>query len=96
MAKPYRTGDPVIYRKLKHSVHPGERAKNVEPAPNGDYYTYEVDKFWTVADLTEDGKLVLVTRRGKKHVISPNDPNVRRANLWERFLYADRFPPIPE
>ncbi|MGF1579052.1 MAG: hypothetical protein ACFCD0_06780 [Gemmataceae bacterium] len=95
MTKTYRTGDFVIYRKLKHSVHPCERARNIEPAPRGDYYTYEVDKFWTVMDFTEDGKLVVLTRRGKSHIISPDDPNIRRAAWWERFLYANRFPAVP-
>ena len=88
----YRAGDPVIYRKRKHSTSPGPRAQDVDPAPHGEEYTYCVDKFWVVRERLENGSLLLATRRGKEHVVSPDDPNLRHPHWWERWLYRDRFP----
>src|ERR1700678_2010413 len=64
-------GDPLIYRKPKVSSRPGPRARNIRPSENG--YCYEVDKFWTVADVLEDGRLRAVTRTGKEVCLSPED-----------------------
>jgi hypothetical protein len=91
-----RTGDWMIYRKTKFSTHPGPRAQNVLPAENGDEYAYTVDKFWIVAEVRPDGSLLLKTRRGKEHVVRPNDPSLRKANWWERWRYRSRFDGIAE
>ncbi|MEX0716209.1 MAG: hypothetical protein WD066_06475 [Planctomycetaceae bacterium] len=88
----YKPGDPVVYRKSKFSNHPGPRAKSIDPAPRGETYSYVVDKFWTVAGVTEDERLLLRTRRGKEHVVNPGDPNLRHARWWERLFCAHRFP----
>ena len=85
-------GDPVIFRVCKTSTDPGPRAKEVHPAEHGDWYSYQVDKFWAVAEVLSDGTLKLVTRRGKQHTISPDDPRLRAARWWERWLYRSRFP----
>jgi hypothetical protein len=90
----FRRGDRVIYRKLKHSNSPGPRARDVDPAPHGEEYTYCVDKFWVVRERLEHGALVLVTRRGKEHVVSPDDPNLRHAHWWERLFFGSRFPAL--
>lgn len=90
----YKPGDWVIYRKTKFTPHPGPRAQDIHPAPGGDDYTYSVDKFWTVAEVLDDGRLVLKTRRGKTHTISPDDPLLRKAGFVERLLYRDRFPQL--
>ena len=87
----YRKGAPVIYTKQKTSPSPGKRAAEITPASKGETYTYVVDKFWVVSDVLEDGTLLLRTRRGKEHHISPDDPMLRRATWWERMLYASRF-----
>jgi hypothetical protein len=89
-------GDWVIYRKTKFSTHPGPRAQNVLPAVNGDEYAYTVDKFWIVAEVRNDGSLLLKTRRGKEHVVPPGQLNLRKANWWERWRYRDRFEAIAE
>jgi hypothetical protein len=89
-----QTGDWVIYRKTKFSTHPGPRAQNVLPAQNGDEYAYTVDKFWIVAEARSDGTLLLRTRRGKEHTVRPNDPNLRKANWWERWRFRERFESI--
>ena len=92
MKTSYSVGDRVIYRVVKYTTHPGPRAAHVAPAPQGDRYTYTVDKFWRVRETLPDGQLVLETRNGKTHVISPTDPSLRRPNWWERLWYGGRFP----
>ena len=87
----FQPGDRVVYRVPKFSRRPGPRAKNIHPAPNGDTYAYEVDKYWIVADLQE-GQLVLKTRRGKRRVVSQTDERLRKASLIERLLKGHRFP----
>jgi hypothetical protein len=92
MLRNLKPGDQVIYRKPKHSTHPGRRADNVRPAPHGEDYSYHVDKFWVVARVEPDEAVVVRTRRGKEHVVSAHDPHLRRARWWERLLYRRRFP----
>lgn len=87
----FEPGDWVIYRKTKFSTHPGPRAENIAPASKGDEYAYTVDKFWVVEHCGEDGTLVLRTRRGKKHTVEEDAPQLRKANLWERWRYRARF-----
>ena len=84
--------EPVIYKFTKATTRPGPRAQQVSPAPQGDLYSYLVDKFWIVGDVLADGNLVLRTRRGKQHIVSADDPNLRPARWWERLWYRDRFP----
>ena len=50
----FKVGDCVVYRKTKHSTHPGPRARSINPNPNGDEYTYLVDKYWVVEDVLSD------------------------------------------
>lgn len=88
----YHPGDPVIFRMGKCTTHPGPRAKEVSPAPHGEYYRYVVDKFWVVARVLEDHNLVVRTRRGKEHLVRDSDPRLRRPSWWERLMYKDRFP----
>ncbi|WP_231746738.1 hypothetical protein [Maioricimonas rarisocia] len=88
----FKPGDWVVYRKTKFTPHPGPRAQDVHPTQGGDDYVYSVDKFWTVAEILEDGQLVLQTRRGKTHTISPEDPLLRKAGFLERLIYRERFP----
>lgn len=90
--KPFRIGEPVIFTKAKHSLAPGPRAHDVMPAAHGDSYAYQVDKFWVVESEDAEGRLVLRTRRGKQHVVAPDDERLRRPTLWERLRYRDRFP----
>ena len=91
MLKP---GDAVVYHLSKVSADPGPRAKDVHPAEFGETYRYLVDKFWTVAEVRSNGELVLVTRRGKQHVLAATDPCLRPARWWERWIYRSRFPDL--
>ena len=95
MSRRFKQGDPVVYRMPKFSTRPGPRAQDVSPSPQGELYTYEVDKFWVVADLKPDGKVLLRTRRGKEHLIEADNPRLRHANWWERLVYRGRFPQFP-
>lgn len=90
----FQAGDWVIYRKTKQSLHPGPRAQSVHAFEKGDGYSYVVEKFWIVAEIREDGALRLKTRRGKEHLVSPDDPQLRKANWWERWRYRSRFEAI--
>ena len=90
----FRPGSPVFDRVSKLSACPGPRARDVQPATKGDTYTYVVDKFWTVADVKDDGKLLLRTRRGKQHVVNVSDPQLRHPRWWERLFYRSRFPKL--
>lgn len=91
MAKGFRPGDYVVYRKTKFSRRPGPRATNVRPATNGDSYSYVVDKFWVVQQVSEDGTVTLKTPRGNVRVVQTGDPLLRHAKFWERLRYRDRF-----
>ena len=93
--KTYRPGDRVIYRLRKHSTSPGPRAHQIHAAVHGDCYDYFVDKQWLIARLFEDGKALIVTRRGKRRIVDLGDPHLRHAKWWERILYHGRFPRLP-
>ena len=68
----FSCGDHVVYRMKKFTVRPGPRAKQIQPAEHGDFYDYIVDKFWIVEEVLNDGRLILRTRRGKKHIVDEN------------------------
>ena len=92
MARYLKPGDCVVYTKQKVSDHPGRHARGVFPAPNGDSYTYRVDKFYRVLAVQPGDRVVVLTRRGRRHVLSAEDPALRRASWWERLLRRRRFP----
>ncbi|MFG0288297.1 MAG: hypothetical protein ACF8CQ_08985 [Rhodopirellula sp. JB044] len=87
----YKPGDWVIYTKQKSSASPGPRAENVHAASKGDMYRYTVDKYWIIDSVAENGTLVLRTRRGKRHEVSADDLNLRKARIWERWIHSSRF-----
>jgi hypothetical protein len=87
-------GDPIVYRKQKASERPHVRAYDISPAGQGENYTYFVDKYWTVAEVLNNGLIVAVTRTNKRHYLQQDDPNIHRAGLIERMRRWDRFPQI--
>jgi hypothetical protein len=91
MEQRFKVNDWVICTREKYGLSPGRRAKNISPAPHGDLYSYEVDKYWIVREVGEQD-LVLETRTGKQHVVSIKDRRIRVAAWWERWLYRNRFP----
>ncbi|MEZ4218488.1 MAG: hypothetical protein R3E88_18580 [Myxococcota bacterium] len=94
-AAEFRVGDPVIFRAAKVSAHPGPRAVDVAPAPRGESYSYVVDKLWRVEEVLADGRLVLATRRGKRHTLEATSRQLRHPSWLERWRYRDRFPAPP-
>ena len=90
----FKVGDAVIFQISKVSADPGPRARDVHPSEFGETYRYLVDKHWRVAEVFADGSLALVTRRGKRHIIEANDPRLRHARWWERWLFRRRFPDL--
>ena len=88
----YRPGDRVVYTASKHSRHPGPRAERVTPERNGEGYFYDVRKYWVVRAIEADGRLTVVTRRGKERHIAASDERLRPARWWESLFFAARFP----
>lgn len=91
----FQAGDWVVYHKPKRSTNPGPRARKIRPNSNGDGYTYIVDKYFVV-DCQSAESVEVRTRRGKRVQIDKNDPNLRRANWWEKLTLASRFPDLNE
>jgi len=91
MESDWSPGDWAVYRKSKVSKSPGPRATRVVPARKGDLYTYLVDKFWVVEELLPEDRVRLKTARGKTHVVSVDDPCLRRPSLVQRWLWRSRF-----
>src|SRR5262245_58381073 len=89
--RPFKSGDFVVFRRQKQTTHPGRRAREIEATAHGDLYSYFVEKSWIVKDVQPDGRLLLMTRRGKTHLVDPADPNLRHANLWDWLRYRRRF-----
>lgn len=92
MSNRFKVGDPVICFVSKFSLLPGPRAQRVYAVRAGDGYSYEVPKYWTVAEVQSPEKVRLVTRRGKYHDLSATDPRLRPARWWEKLIFRKRFP----
>src|SRR6056297_910096 len=96
MQMTWKSGDWAVYRKSKQSKSPGPRAEKIQASPKGESYNYIVDKFWIVEAVLPTGELRLRTARGKSHVISPDDPNLRRPSWIQRLLWRHRFRDVEE
>src|SRR5262249_21039691 len=90
----FKPGDYVVYRKKKVSLHPGPHAKSIYPAPNGDSYSYDVNKFWVVVAVQVNNEIIVRTRRGKRLTVSASDPALRHAGWIERLFLRHRFPAL--
>ena len=88
----YKSGDWVVYRMAKQSTAPGKRAKKVVGSRYGEEYHYQVDKYWIVEQLNDDGEVIVRTRRGKTRTVDSSDGCLRRANLLEKIFLRRRFP----
>ena len=96
MYKPgdFKAGDCVVYVATKHSSHPTPRAERLQPERHGEGYRYDVKKYWRVLEILSDGRLAVVTRRGKQRVVSHDDPRLRPARWWELLFCKSLFPEI--
>ena len=91
MHENWKSGDWAVYRKSKCGANPGRRASQVIASSKGETYGYVVDKFWVVDEVLSDGRLRLITARGKVHMIDADDPNLRRPGMLQKFLWRERF-----
>ena len=88
----FQPGDLVIYTVSKQGLHPGPGARDIQPVPNGEDYTYVVDKYWMVQGFSDSGRIIIVTRRGKTREGTAGAPLLRKATWWQRLRYRERFP----
>ncbi len=86
----FKIGDFVIFRKPKNSIHPTLRAIHVKPARHGETYHYFVDKLWKVVNVF-DNTIEIETRRGKRHCLSIDSPQLRKVGLLDRLSFRNRF-----
>ncbi len=94
MSVGFKPGECVIYRKSKFSTHPGLRACCVWATPNGDLYSYYVEKYYRVIAVEPGNKVIVLTRRGRRRTLSADDPTLRRPRWWQRLLFRHRFPAV--
>ena len=87
----FKPGDRIVVCRRKHKSNPSRRAEGIQPSANGDDYCYYVRKFWVVAEVLNDGRLLCRTPRGKKHVINADDPSIWHAGLLDRIIHRNRF-----
>lgn len=88
----FKSGDPVVFAKDKWSTRPGPRAHEVHPARYGEGYVYKVDKFRRIIGDEQDGRVTMITRRGRTHVVEVDDPRLHHASWWQRLWYRRLFP----
>ncbi len=86
-----KAGDFVVYQKEKISTHPSPRAENVFPSRHGDTYSYVIKKFWKVLRVFDDETIEVETRCGKRRTLVYGDHCMRKAGLWQRLFFKDRF-----
>ena len=87
----FQAGDWVTFKKQKTSTSPGPRAQDMTPTTKGDTYSYIVVKYWVVEEVFDTGHVGLRTKRGKQHVLAQDDPRLRKARWWERWMFQGRF-----
>jgi hypothetical protein len=88
----FQPGDLVVYAKQKCSTHPGPRAADVDPAPNGDGYVCLVPRSWKVVGVQPSVGVQVCRRRVKHHTRRADAPAFHRARWWGPLLYRGRFP----
>jgi hypothetical protein len=88
----FHTGAPIVYRVVETSTCPGPEARDIHPAERGELYYYLTHKYWRVEEVRQDGWIVALTPLMEHYYLRREDPNLRKANLFERLRYAARFP----
>jgi hypothetical protein len=85
-------GVPVVYQRLEISTHPSADARDVRPSERGEFYYYILVNYLRVTDVLDDGRIIAVARDNKRLCFWPDDSQLRKARLAERFIYRWRFP----
>ncbi len=88
----FHPGDLVILLRTQHGSEPGPAAKGIAPSRGGDLYSYVVETYAIVVEVTDDDELVLESKSGDRFRVRHDDLNVRRAGFWDRWRHHDRFP----
>jgi hypothetical protein len=87
-------GTRVVYQRQEVSTHPFVDACDVRPSARGEFYYYSLINYLRVIEVLEDGRIIAVARDNKRLCFWPNDSQLRKAGLTERFIYRARFPHI--
>lgn len=90
-----QTGDLVIYRQRKFGRQPAPHARDIAPSPNGDDYSYTVERYGIVSEVCEDGHVIVMSASGTRRTVRENDPQLVRATWVQRLLHRWRFPEQP-
>jgi hypothetical protein len=85
-------GAPIVYRVVESSTHPTAEARQIRPAERGELYYYLITKYWRVEEVLQDGWIVALTPLMEHIRLRRDDPNLRKANLFERLRHGARFP----
>lgn len=88
----FHTGDLVVYRRTEYGRCPEPGAFRVEATPNGETYSWCIDRYGQILSINADCTLVIQTGQGQQHVVRSDDPGLRRAGFFERFRHARDFP----
>jgi hypothetical protein len=88
----FSIGAPIVYSWREISTHPRSDARDVRPSDRGEFYYCDLVSYLRVTDVLDDGRIVAVARDNQRLCFWPNDSQLRKARLTERFLYRWRFP----
>jgi len=89
---PFAVGAPVVYQREVVSNQPCSGARDVRPSEHGEFYYYSLVNYLRVTEVLGDGRIIAVSRDNNRVYLSPNDSQLRKARLTERFIYRWRFP----
>ena len=87
-------GAPVVYQRRVISTQPSADARDVRPSERGEFYYYSLINYLRVIHVLDDGRIIAVARDNKRVCFWPDDSQVRKARVIERFIYRWRFPQL--
>lgn len=89
----FHTGDLVVYRRTEYGRHPEPGAFRIEATPNGENYSWCIDRYGSVISINPDNTVIVQTGQGVRHTIRMDDPSLRRAGFLERLRHSRDFTP---
>ena len=92
MRRCFEIGMLVILRIQRHSTSLEPNAKGVYASPHGEDYTYYIEEYARVTAVLPDGKLMVCTPDGPQYMLRADEPMLRQARWWERWLFRKCFP----
>ena len=85
-------GAPIVYQRQEISTRPRSDALNVQPAERGEFYYCTLVNYLRVTHVLDDGRIIAITPDNRRYCFWPNDSQLRKPRLTERFIYRRRFP----